>query len=121
VGKIERLPRLSALEGSDLRRCRYSQFVLNDQLNAHLHIDSRRSNGLLAICAVSDRSNACGVASGECCRFAFKVRFFAFHDETDLGGETRARTRISQMILKSQCNLAERFEVGDSLLCFSLS
>ena len=40
----DQVVRLSALEGSDLRRCRYSRFVLNDQLNPHLHIDSRRPN-----------------------------------------------------------------------------
>jgi hypothetical protein len=40
----DQVVRLSALEGRDLRRCRYSRFVLNDQLNPHLHIDSRRPN-----------------------------------------------------------------------------
>jgi len=35
------------------------------------------------------------------CRFAFKRRLFAFHDETDSGGDARARTLIPQPILKS--------------------
>jgi hypothetical protein len=55
------------------------------------------------------------------CRFAFMVRLFAFHDETDSVGDACARTLISLLILKCQCPLLERIDSWQLAIALSPS